>query len=298
MAPQNYRQNNSGVGNFTNKLQPGLIFIGMIFVALIAFEIFNYSTTEHALNDLLGELTFIGLPWSTVLAIAFCGIDFAGIARLFTPETGSNEPKEVWYLIGAWLLAATMNAILTWWGVSMAIASHKVAPGSALDAQTISSVVPIFVAIMVWVIRVLIIGTLSFSMDHMLHPDAIQRPMIQTAFNQHQAYANNTAARGTGERAYQPANASYQETNNGNSFYQNNGQARPVQNRPAAATRSAAPTPGNNTTARFSSYPAQPQAVSKQAEEPAQSSYARPEPVYHSLSASGPRSSGDGGVRR
>ena len=40
-------------------------------------------------------------------AIAFCGMDFAGIARLFTPEKGRSEHVEVWYLLAAWFLAAT-----------------------------------------------------------------------------------------------------------------------------------------------------------------------------------------------
>ncbi|NJN44180.1 MAG: hypothetical protein HC806_05280 [Anaerolineae bacterium] len=86
---------------------------------------FNYSTTEFALTDLLGDLEFAGVRWATILALAFCGIDFAGIARLFTPEQGADEPTEVWYLFGAWLLAATMNAMLTWWGVSIAILEHQ-----------------------------------------------------------------------------------------------------------------------------------------------------------------------------
>src|SRR5512142_1617575 len=123
MPPSSSRSNPSlqdSVGN----LRPSVAFVVMIFGALIAFEIFNYSTTEHALGDLLGNLTFAGIPWATVLAMAFCGIDFAGIARLFTPEQGMDEPKEVWYLFAAWLLAAPMNAILTWWGVSIAITSH------------------------------------------------------------------------------------------------------------------------------------------------------------------------------
>jgi hypothetical protein len=158
-------------------------FVVMIFGALIAFEIFNYSTTEHALGDLLGNLTFAGIPWSTVLALAFCGIDFAGIARLFTPEQGADEPKEVWYLFGAWLLAATMNAILTWWGVSMAVASHPVKSSAIVDPATITSVVPVFVAIMVWVIRILIIGTLSMAMDRLLHPGAEQRTALQNALS-------------------------------------------------------------------------------------------------------------------
>jgi len=89
----------------------GVVFGGLIVTALVFFEIFNFSTTDFALRDLLGEMRFIGIHWATILAVAFCGIDFAGIARIFTPETGSDEPMEVWYLFGAWLLAAVMNAI-------------------------------------------------------------------------------------------------------------------------------------------------------------------------------------------
>ncbi len=145
------------------RLRPGLLFGLIILAALIAFEIFNYSTTDYALRDLLGDLRFAGVRWATILSIAFCGIDFAGIARLFTPEQGHDEPKEVWYLLGAWLLAATMNAVLTWWGVSMAIASHTPSSTAVIDQETLLNVVPVFVALMVWVIRILIIGSLSIA---------------------------------------------------------------------------------------------------------------------------------------
>jgi hypothetical protein len=155
--------------------KPSMIFGLIIFTALIAFEIFNYSTTDYALRDLLGELRFAGIRWATILAIAFCGIDFAGIARLFTPQQGSDEPREIWYLFGAWLLAATMNAMLTWWGVSMAVLNHNIQSTSVMDGSTIIKVVPIFVAIMVWVIRILIIGTISAAADHLLWEDSKRR---------------------------------------------------------------------------------------------------------------------------
>jgi hypothetical protein len=149
----------------------------MIVGALLAFEVFNYSTTEFALNDVLGNLTFASIKWSTILAIAFCGIDFAGIARIFTPETGADEPAEVWYLFGAWLLAAAMNAMLTWWGVSVAIVNHNSMGTAMLGSATIRNVVPVFVAIMVWVIRVLIIGTFSLAGERLLNPGAeVRRP--------------------------------------------------------------------------------------------------------------------------
>jgi hypothetical protein len=160
-----------------SKVKPsrGLLFGVLIMGALLAFEIFNYSTTDFALTDLLGNLRFMDIRWATILAIAFCAIDFAGIARLFTPERGAGEPKEVWYLFGAWLLAATMNAMLTYWGVTIAILSHTSLGGSVLSQGTIIKVVPVFVAIMVWVIRVLIIGTFSVAGDRLFsQSDATQ----------------------------------------------------------------------------------------------------------------------------
>lgn len=148
-------------------IRRGLAFGLIIISALLAFEIFNYSTTEFALSDLLGDLEFAGIRWATILALAFCGIDFAGIARLFTPEAGENEPNEIWYLFGAWLLAATMNAMLTWWGVSIALLNHESLGNAVVERETLLRVVPIFVAVLVWLIRILIIGTFSVAGDRL-----------------------------------------------------------------------------------------------------------------------------------
>lgn len=142
-------------------LKRGAIFGSILITALLAFELFNFGTTSFALRDVLGDLKFAGMHWSAILAFAFCGIDFAGIARIFTPEQGRDEPAEVWYLFGAWLLAAAFNAMLTWWGVSVAILNHSVVGGSLVGQTTMIKIVPIFVAAMVWLIRVLIIGTFS-----------------------------------------------------------------------------------------------------------------------------------------
>jgi len=165
--------NTFGLNTLTSRvrLQRGLVFGAMIIGALLAFEIFNFSTTEFALGDLLGQSKFMGMRWSTILALAFCGIDFAGIARLFTPEEGADEPAEVWYLFGAWLLAATMNAMLTWWGVSIAILDHDTLGNAVVARTTLLKVVPIFVAVMVWLSRVLIIGTFSVAGERLFSQD-------------------------------------------------------------------------------------------------------------------------------
>ena len=86
-------QNGNGIGvnlsglnlNLSRKATIGVI----LGVALLAFEMFNFDTTQYALRNLLGEVRFLGLQWASILAIAFCSIDFAGLARLFTPESGS-----------------------------------------------------------------------------------------------------------------------------------------------------------------------------------------------------------------
>ena len=144
----------------------GLFFGVIIAMALFAFEIFNFSSTQFALQDILGNLAFGPFAWATILALAFCGIDFAGIARIFTPEKGRNEPAEVWYLFGAWFLAAAFNAMLTWWGVSVAMLNHS-AQGGAILGPAMMKFVPIFVAGMVLLIRVLLINTFSVAGENL-----------------------------------------------------------------------------------------------------------------------------------
>ena len=235
----------------------GLMIIG----ALLAFEIFNFSTTQFALLDMLGDLTFAGMRWATILAIAFCGIDFAGIARIFTPEQGADEPKEVWYLFGAWFLAAAFNAMLTWWGVSVAIVNHTSASGGAvISNDLLIKIVPIFVAAMILLIRVLIIGSFSlagdrlFSIDH-ARPRNNSRPVEQPA------------------PTYRPAQT----------------QSQPIIRSASSLNRPAVPqsppsTPNTFRPAPKPNNPNQP------------SSFVRPEPTYHNLSFNNPsndRSNGD-----
>lgn len=185
-------------------IQRGLAFGAMIVVALLFFEMFNYSTTDFALHDLLGDLTFLGLRWSTILALAFCGIDFAGIARIFTPEEGANEPAEVWYLFGAWLLAATMNAMLTWWGVSIALLNRGAIGNELVSQQTLLRLVPIFVAMLVWLSRVLLIGTFSVAGERLFTQSAASRSRLPQLTQTAQAARSNGTANLSRHPARQP----------------------------------------------------------------------------------------------
>ena len=192
-----YRKNGLGTlfgGLGVRRLKRGAAWGGMILGALVAFEIFNFSTTQFALLDVLGELKFAGMRWASILAVAFCGIDFAGIARIFTPEQGRDEPAEVWYLFGAWLLAAIFNASLTWWGVSVAIATHTSASGdTVISANTMTKAVPVFVAAMILLIRVLLIQTFSVAGDRLFTTD------------EQRTYNNNPRPRPVQQQTFRPA---------------------------------------------------------------------------------------------
>ena len=217
----------------------------MIIGALLAFEIFNFSTTQFALRDVLGDLTFAGLRWATILAIAFCGIDFAGIARIFTPEQGADEPKEVYYLFGAWFLAAAFNAILTWWGVSVAIVSHASASGGAVvSTATMTKVVPIFVAAMILLVRVMIIGTFSLAGDRLFTTDE------RRSYN---------SSRPTQTRTQEPT-------------------YRPVQSQPVIRPASTLSRPAQSAQGNTNTFRPAPKT-----NEPKQTTFSRQEPTYHNV---------------
>lgn len=153
------------------KMRKDVIYVIVFVLALAAFEAFNYSTTDFALSDLLGDLRFAGIPWATLLSIAFCGIDFAGIALLLAPPDSRDQSRSTWYMFGAWILAATMNAILTWWGVVLAIQSHPVVSAGVVNEGFVTGVVPVFIALMVWVIRILLVGSLSRKGDRVVRDE-------------------------------------------------------------------------------------------------------------------------------
>lgn len=174
-----------------------LIIGGIFIVALFAFEIFNFDTTRYALANLLGDVRFVGIGWATILAIAFCGIDLAGLLRFFVNETEGDEPaNEVWYLLGAWLLGATLNALMTWWAVSLVLLNHDLG-NEVLNRAQLLEYVPIFVAVMVWLTRILFIGSFTVAgqslfnwgdlgvLEGLARPMPLREPVRQTPLRQH-----------------------------------------------------------------------------------------------------------------
>lgn len=163
---------------------------GILLLALIAFEMFNFDTTRFALASLLGGVSFLGLTWAAILAVAFCAIDFAGLVHFFMPEEQIGQSKGYWYMMGAWLLGATMNAIMTWWAVSLTLLNHNLG-NEVLSRAQLLEIVPIFVAVLVWLTRILFIGALTVAGGYFFaavgkRPFTAQQPALpqQPAFPQ------------------------------------------------------------------------------------------------------------------
>ena len=129
----------------------------LLAVALVAFEIFNFSTTRYALANLLGDVSFASLRWATILAIAFCAIDFASLSRFFAVRHEGENRAEAWYWMGAWLLGATMNAFTAWWATTIMLLGQG---GSSLE---LLDSLPFVVAFLVWLTRVLLVGAFGMA---------------------------------------------------------------------------------------------------------------------------------------
>ena len=143
----------------------------VLFASLGAFEYFSFSTISFALQDMMGMQGAGPLSWYVILSLAFCAVDLMGITFLLRddPETESNSPRS-WYILGAWVVVAAMNTGLTWWGVSVAVYNTPVENALIIDPMVFVKAVPVIVAVIVWVIRVLIIGALVSSFDNKSQP--------------------------------------------------------------------------------------------------------------------------------
>ena len=176
----------------------------ILIVSLLAFEIFNFDTTRYALRNLIGDVRFGRIMWASILAIAFCSIDFAGLIRLFTPEQGADEPKVVWYLMGAWLMGATMNAVMTWWAISLTLLDHNFG-NEVLTREQLLLYVPIFVALLVWLTRILFIGAFTVAGEHIFEFGAQQKKSTKKYAKSNEGTQTNSRSNNTGYRRQQPA---------------------------------------------------------------------------------------------
>lgn len=115
----------------------------IVLAAFIAFGVLNANITNYALTDLLGNLSLGHVRLALILTTAFVGIDFIGIARLFSGNNHKDKP-----VLAAWFIAALLNAILAWWGISVS----QIGMGY-------SALIPIITAAIILAIRICLMMT-------------------------------------------------------------------------------------------------------------------------------------------
>ncbi len=150
------------------KVKSSTVSMAMIIAALFAFEAFNFSSTRFALGNILGGQSSGGISWAAILALAFCGMDFAGIARLLGPQE-EREDRGGWYLLGAWCCGRHERRAQL---VGRELRGLPHGGVRVIMTADLVTVVPVLVAVMVWVIRILIIGTLVTSFNQTVNDKA------------------------------------------------------------------------------------------------------------------------------
>ena len=137
------------------------VILSLLVFVFISVEIFSFSISYYALNDLLGEMDFWGIRWATVLAIAFCGIGLAGFALNLPPQPAGKKSRREGYLFGVWMAGATLNTILTWWGLSIVMANQPTGNARMIEPEVLANFIPVFMAVLAGLVRILISGTLA-----------------------------------------------------------------------------------------------------------------------------------------
>ena len=191
--------------NITKRLT---LIVAILALAIIAFEIFNYDTTRFALANLLGNTAFYKMRWSTILAVAFCGIDLAGLVQLFSvPVAGKyKENQATYFLFGAWLLGASLNAVMTWYAVGITLLDLPIG-NEILSRQQLVRGVPLLIAVLVWLTRILFVGALTVMGDEFLQMQQVKQRAETKLVPQRQRVRLRESKRREPSRALQRAEA-------------------------------------------------------------------------------------------
>lgn len=146
--------------------------------SLAAFEIFNYATTAFAIKSLLGGFAVIGFNLAAWLAVAVCCLDVTGIILLFMPLPGSSRTKSNRRLFTTWLSVTGLNAWLSWLGISQAIAIRQTQTGLGVDVAILTHTLPAFIVCLVWLVRIVLIGSFTNPQSIMNVTDAKKNETI------------------------------------------------------------------------------------------------------------------------
>jgi len=130
-------------------------------VCMAAFEIINFAITSLAFRSLLSRYTVLVLDSATWLATVVCCVDIIGILYLFLLFPGPSHNIVKRRLFSVWLLVTGLNSWLLWLGIGQAIVVHQAQTDLVINAGIMVHIIPAFIVCLVWLIRILLIGSFS-----------------------------------------------------------------------------------------------------------------------------------------
>jgi len=127
-----------------------LLIIG---VGWVMFEGFNIETTWNSLIGLFGSASM-----GAMLAIAIVTSDIGQLVKTVTPNVKGKRNDLVNTVIPiSWILVSLTNCMFTWWSVQMVIdAGRSKMPDVLASNPTYTSAIAVFIAILVFIIRLLL----------------------------------------------------------------------------------------------------------------------------------------------
>lgn len=136
------------------------VYTALIFICLVVFEIFSYGSSYEAL------MTMFGIhEWAALLAFCFSAVDFAGLAKLYSPDLRNlRDPQAL--LFAAWLLSAFADTGLTYVVVSNQLLSNTtniMVTSGTVPIAVWAKWIPALFSVLVWLIQVLLVARLSVS---------------------------------------------------------------------------------------------------------------------------------------
>ena len=152
----------------------------LLLISLFVFEFVNYTTNVGAVESILGSrsvgLLFYGqVSFAVLVGLAFCLVDFSGIARIFTPQRGKDEPNAVRVLFIVWLLSAVLNAGLTWWVATIWVASSYGGQNPLVNYNTVLVWAPRIIATLFFLVHFGLVYTVALVGDDLFSSSGAPR---------------------------------------------------------------------------------------------------------------------------
>jgi hypothetical protein len=123
----------------------------LLIFALFIFEIFSYSSSKESLLLILGVE-----HWAKMLALAFCLLDFGGLAATFHPGLASalsgGKGNARYFLMSAWFIASMGDIFLLYLLIayqSAHLSSNILVQEGILSARFVQTGLPIGFALLV-----------------------------------------------------------------------------------------------------------------------------------------------------